>query len=94
MIYYFPYYCYRSFPNLTRGIVEILCDITIAGKIKIYKTLNNAITAGEEMLCDDDDFGILVIDCTDGVPAIKENPTDLYKHYLPFDFTKFFDIQD
>ena len=94
MIYYFPYYCYRSFPELTRGIIEILNNITISGKIKVYQNLDNAIIAGEEMLCDDDDFGILVIDCTNGVPAIKENPNDLYSHYLVFDFTKFFDIQD
>ena len=94
MIYYFPYYCHRCFPNLTQGIIAILRHITILGKIKIYQTLDNAIIAGEEMLCDDDTYGMLIIDCTNGIPAIKENLNDLYKHYLPFDFTKFFDIQD
>lgn len=93
-IYYYPYYCYRHFPSLEDGLVDIINTIANVGKIAIYQNLENASKAGNEMLCDDDTFGILVIDCRSGAPKIKENPEQRWGKILSFDFRKFLEIKD
>ena len=95
-IYYYPYYCYRHFPSLEDGLVEILNGIIMFGKIEIYQNLDNAIKAGEEMLCDDDTYGILVIDLTHGFPRVDEYPRKQpwTGKNITHDFIKFLKIED
>lgn len=93
-VYYYPYYCYRHFPSLEDGLVEIIGDIALHGKIGVYQNLENATNAGREMLCDDDTFGILVIDCRWGYPKIKENPEQKWGKLLTWKFLEFLEIRD
>lgn len=65
-LYYYPFYCFRHFPDLQSGLLELMSDICGDRSIQVYEDYNKACEAGEAMLSDDDDFGILVIDKTCG----------------------------
>ena len=95
-IYYYPYYCYRHFPSLEDGLVEILDGIINHEKIGIYQNLENAAKAGNEMLCDDDTFGILIIDFSSGFPKVADYPRKQpwMGKIISYDFRNFLEIRD
>lgn len=95
-VYYYPYYCYRHHPNLEDGLVDLLDSVVRNQKIGIYQNLENAAKAGNEMLCDDDTYGILIIDMTSGFPKVAEYPRKQpwMGKIISFNFREFLEIRD
>ena len=71
-LYYYPFYCLRHFPDLESGLLELMSDICGDRPVILYEDYNTACEAGEEMLCDDDTYGILVFDKTSGFIKLYE----------------------
>lgn len=69
-VFYYPYYLYRTWPSLTEGLVALIDHMAMKCPIWVYPTEELARHAGEKMLCDDDTYGILVIDCQSGWPRV------------------------
>lgn len=60
-MYYYPFYCYRQFPSTIAALESITDDLSHNGYVCVYKKLVDAQEAGRKMLCDDDDYGIIVL---------------------------------
>ena len=79
-IFYFPYRLERKWPSEKEAILSLLECLIHGWKITVYSTLELAQQAGKKMLCDDDTYGILVMDFTRGFLYVYE-PKDINKFH-------------
>lgn len=91
-LYYYPFYCFRHFPDLESGLLELISDICGDRPIKLYENYDIACKAGEEMLCDDDTYGILVFDKTKGFIDVYEHSQKTHWKILHDTIEKFIEI--
>ena len=91
-LYYYPFYCLRHFPDLESGLLELMSDICGDRPIKLYEDYDIACKAGEEMLCDDDTYGILVFDKTKGFIDVYEHSQKTHWKILHDTIEKFIEI--
>lgn len=77
-IFYFPYRLERKWPSEKEAILRLLECLIHKQEITVYSTIELARQAGEEMLYDDDTYGILVMDFTRGFLYVYE-PEDINK---------------
>ena len=91
-LYYYPFYCFRHFPDIESGLLELIHDICGDRPIKLYENYNTACKAGEEMLCDDDTYGILVFDKTTGFIKVYEQSQKIHWKILHDTIEKFVEI--
>ena len=91
-LYYYPFYCLRHFPDLESGLLELISDICGDRPIKLYENYDIACKAGEEMLCDDDTYGILVFDKTKGFIDVYEHSQKTHWKILHDTIEKFIEI--
>lgn len=91
-LYYYPFYCFRHFPDLESGLLELISDICGDRPIKLYEDYDIACKAGEEMLCDDDTYGILVFDKTKGFIDVYEHSQKTHWKILHDTIEKFIEI--
>lgn len=92
-LYYYPFYCFRHFPDLESGLLELISDICGDRPIKLYEDYDIACKAGEEMLCDDDTYGILVFDKTKGFIDVYEHSQKTHWKILHDTIEKFIEIR-
>ena len=79
-IFYFPYRLERKFLSEKEAILSLLERLIHGWNIVVYSTIELARQAGKEMLCDDDTYGILVMDFTRGFLYVYE-PEEINKSH-------------
>jgi hypothetical protein len=92
-LYYYPFYCLRHFPDLESGLLELMSDICGDRPVILYEDYDIACKAGEEMLCDDDTYGILVFDKTKGFIDVYEQSQKTHWKILHDTIEKFVEIR-
>ena len=92
-LYYYPFYCFRHFPDIESGLLEIMNDVCGDRPVVVYEDYNTACKAGEEMLSDDDTYGILIFDKTSGFIKLYEQDKKTHWKILHDTIEKFIEIR-
>ncbi len=92
-LYYYPFYCFRHSPDIESGLLELMSDVCGDRPVVVYEDYNTACEAGEEMLCDDDTYGILVFDKTSGFIKLYEQDKKIHWKILHDTIEKFIEIR-
>lgn len=80
--YYKPIYCYRQTPSIEALYEDIISDLLRDKKITLYESFEDADKKGRSFLCDDDDYGVAILDFTEGHCRLS------YKEYEKYEDLK------